>query len=347
MPAAAKTAPTSPAIPIATPPLGSNPSFGCSLLSPLIPSSTTSGVFMCSRKTGSSTGLAIQSRIRFCLNDWVEQYRSTGKERDAETGLDYFGARYFSGAQGRFTSADPKQMTARHLTSPQKWNKYSYVQNNPLARIDPDGLDDYKVFITANAANPGGWDNAKQVLESRGHTLQVFTGGEATLERFVSARSDPGARVVFVGHSIGPSIDSDRTGIRLGDNGVLEGKIAQKQPLGGTPGAPWDAGSAKSNTVALFACQSADIANDYSGTNFFGMFSGTDHVTDLATMGSTAFAFVVADALARPADGAQPNTFVGPLDPLASANGVLAGSPLKMNEGDRLVQYPAQEVKQQ
>lgn len=30
----------------------------------------------------------------------------TGKERDAETGLDYFGARYFSGAQGRFTSPD-------------------------------------------------------------------------------------------------------------------------------------------------------------------------------------------------------------------------------------------------
>ncbi|MEO8660108.1 MAG: RHS repeat-associated core domain-containing protein, partial [Bryobacteraceae bacterium] len=31
----------------------------------------------------------------------------TGKERDAETGLDYFGARYFSGAQGRFTTPDP------------------------------------------------------------------------------------------------------------------------------------------------------------------------------------------------------------------------------------------------
>jgi RHS repeat-associated protein len=30
---------------------------------------------------------------------------STGKERDAETGLDYFGARYYSGAQARFTSA--------------------------------------------------------------------------------------------------------------------------------------------------------------------------------------------------------------------------------------------------
>jgi RHS repeat-associated protein len=33
----------------------------------------------------------------------------TGKERDAETGLDFFGARYFSGAEGRFTSPDRQQ----------------------------------------------------------------------------------------------------------------------------------------------------------------------------------------------------------------------------------------------
>src|ERR1044071_483612 len=30
-----------------------------------------------------------------------------GKERDAETGLDYFGARYYRGASGRFLSVDP------------------------------------------------------------------------------------------------------------------------------------------------------------------------------------------------------------------------------------------------
>jgi RHS repeat-associated protein len=35
----------------------------------------------------------------------------TGKERDAETGLDYFGARYFSGVQGRWTSPDPVNVT--------------------------------------------------------------------------------------------------------------------------------------------------------------------------------------------------------------------------------------------
>jgi RHS repeat-associated protein len=271
----------------------------------------------------------------------------TGKERDAETGLDYFGARYFSAVQGRFTSADPKQYTKRHLASPQKWNKYAYVQNNPLASIDPDGLDDYKVFITANVANPGGWDQAKQVLESRGHTLQVFVGGEATLKRFTDARSDRNARVVFVGHSIGPDIDSARNGVKLGDDGVVVGNTAQQQPLGGIPGAPWDAGPAKANTVALFACQSADLASSYSGANFLGMSSGTDHVTDFLTLGKAAFSFVAADALARPADGAPPSTLIGPLDdPAASANAVVRASPFKIDEGDRVVQIP-KEVKQQ
>ncbi len=55
----------------------------------------------------------------------------TGKERDAETGLDYFGARYYSGAQGRFTSPD-KPFADQHVENPQTWNLYAYGRNNPL-----------------------------------------------------------------------------------------------------------------------------------------------------------------------------------------------------------------------
>ncbi len=64
----------------------------------------------------------------------------TGKERDSETGLDYFGARYFSGAQGRFTTPDPLMASAK-ASNPQSWNRYAYVFNNPLRHIDPDGLE--------------------------------------------------------------------------------------------------------------------------------------------------------------------------------------------------------------
>ncbi len=60
-----------------------------------------------------------------------------GKERDAETGLDYFGARYLSSAQGRFTSPDP---IGGRLANPQSLNKYAYVLNNPLKFIDPTGM---------------------------------------------------------------------------------------------------------------------------------------------------------------------------------------------------------------
>jgi len=78
-------------------------------------------------------------------------WRFTGKERDNTGGaaeLDYFGARYFSGAQGRFTSPDPHNIIteassgeefASFISNPQNWNKYAYVTNNPLSMTDPDG----------------------------------------------------------------------------------------------------------------------------------------------------------------------------------------------------------------
>ena len=56
----------------------------------------------------------------------------------AETGLDYFGARYFSGAQGRFTSPDTP-LIDQFLDDPQSWNLYAYARNNPLKYVDRTG----------------------------------------------------------------------------------------------------------------------------------------------------------------------------------------------------------------
>jgi RHS repeat-associated protein len=67
--------------------------------------------------------------------------RFTGKERDAETGLDYFGARYYAARDGRFTTADPAMTVEDNLVDPQRWNRYAYVRNNPLRYTDPDGRD--------------------------------------------------------------------------------------------------------------------------------------------------------------------------------------------------------------
>jgi RHS repeat-associated protein len=74
----------------------------------------------------------------FWSNDGIRQ-QFTQKERDVETGLDYFLARYCSSTQGRFTSPDPTLLSVNGF-NPQTWNRYTYVLNNPLAYVDPLGL---------------------------------------------------------------------------------------------------------------------------------------------------------------------------------------------------------------
>ena len=63
-----------------------------------------------------------------------------GRDRHAETGLDYFGARYYGSAQGRFTSPDAP-FADQHPEDPQSWNLYTYGRNNPLRYFDPTGMD--------------------------------------------------------------------------------------------------------------------------------------------------------------------------------------------------------------
>jgi len=69
-------------------------------------------------------------------------HRFTGKERDAETGLHYFGARHYDANLGRFISIDPALISGRPastLTIPQQHNFYAYAINNPYRYVDPDG----------------------------------------------------------------------------------------------------------------------------------------------------------------------------------------------------------------
>jgi len=73
----------------------------------------------------------------------------TGKERDSESGLDYFGARHYSSASARFMSADPVRLNLKHLITPQKWNKYAYTVNNPLRYFDPNGEEEVEIQFRA------------------------------------------------------------------------------------------------------------------------------------------------------------------------------------------------------
>ena len=74
-----------------------------------------------------------------------QHYRFTGKERDTESGNDYFGARYYASSMGRFTSPDwsatADTIPYAELDNPQSFNLYGYVVNNPLGWVDTDGHD--------------------------------------------------------------------------------------------------------------------------------------------------------------------------------------------------------------
>jgi RHS repeat-associated protein len=75
--------------------------------------------------------------------DSSNNYKFTGKERDPETGLDDFGARYYNSSLGRFTTPDwdgkPTAVPYSSFGDPQTLNLYSYVENGPLNKVDADG----------------------------------------------------------------------------------------------------------------------------------------------------------------------------------------------------------------
>ena len=81
-------------------------------------------------------------------SDFGTDYKFTGQEEDEETGLYYYGARYYNPEVGRFMGQDPAVYDERvfdMLRNPQMFNSYSYVLNNPIKYTDPSGEEAYEV----------------------------------------------------------------------------------------------------------------------------------------------------------------------------------------------------------
>lgn len=82
-------------------------------------------------------------------------YKFTGKERDSESGLDNFGARFDASSIGRFMTPDwaakPVTVPYANFGNPQSLNLYSYVENNPTTLGDPDGHGDDKIVCGEGA----------------------------------------------------------------------------------------------------------------------------------------------------------------------------------------------------
>jgi len=132
----------------------------------------------------------------------------TGKQRDTETasfpggsdGLDDFSARYNSSSLGRFISVDPANFGAVD-ESPQTWNMYSYVANNPLNATDPNGLD--CIYINNDTGqyegfNRGDCDNSTEEKANTGHyvngTVDTITTTTGDANGVVTGYSGTGSK---------------------------------------------------------------------------------------------------------------------------------------------------------
>ena len=142
-------------------------------------------------------------------------YKFTGKERDAESGLDYFGARYYASTMGRFSSTDPKGLGLRHLLNPQKLNKYSYVLNNPLSLFDPNGMEEititYRTFIPAQSFRFMGSNFSG---DGRGFSTAANASSRTsiTVKLETDASKRPGNPIISATSSAGPSQRLDDRG---------------------------------------------------------------------------------------------------------------------------------------
>jgi RHS repeat-associated protein len=121
-------------------------------------------------------GIASQN----CTSGLVDlnHYLFTGKERDAETGDDYYGARYYASGLARYTSADwsakPVPVPFAFFGNPQTLNLYSYVKNNPLSSFDDDGHVTIEVKYNPLAV---GSNHSFIVMTDRDGTQTVFRAG--------------------------------------------------------------------------------------------------------------------------------------------------------------------------
>ena len=146
----------------------------------------------------------------------ANRYKFTGKERDSESLNDYFGARYLSGGQGHFMSAD-ESFLDQQARNPQSWNLYSYVRNNPLRNTDPTGRwcvwednthDDSAKNGGASqgdcTAQGGHWDSSETIagMDEKGNVTSTVDprgnyscyGGDATCNFITgSFHTNPGA----------------------------------------------------------------------------------------------------------------------------------------------------------
>lgn len=202
---------------------------------------------------GEELGAGIGQRTQamgYSSGDLTRQ-KFTSKERDNESGLDYFGARYYSAAQGRFTSvdlfdpvlgkqgADDKEKAEKefrkYLGQPQHWNRYPYALNNPLRYVDPDGFGETVVVALTIV-----WDKDAHYTDEEKEEIKRRYIAEAK-ETFKNI--DITFVVVSEGEGTATNLANDRRTVKGYDENNLNVFFTKKSDLPSTEVTRYDQGT--------------------------------------------------------------------------------------------------------
>lgn len=298
--------------------------------------------------------------LGFGADDGLRQ-KFTAKERDDETGLDYFGARYYSSHHGRFTSVDPLPVTKECFVNPQRWNVYSYVNNNPLVATDPTGGDgqgsggDKVITVvlemtlkdrnTKESPKYGDipapdWQKTKTEIAGSGYQLNLIgpqeVTGEPGLPASPSIRADAfesalknSEVVIYVDHGLFSEGDTP-VAIQVGDT-----LYASDKSMDANTGAEGSKPDANAAVVGNFSCNSSARSNYFNptgqGTQVLITVNGTkDGASAVGTLEKAANAFARVYASTKGDINAKVAAGV------AAAQNVFNRSRVPTDEGDKI-----------
>ncbi len=192
-------------------------------------------------------------------NPAIARHKYTGQEGDGETGLYYYGARYYDPSIGRFISADT---IVPGPANPQALNRYSYVLNNPLLYTDPTGhfsLDSFLKSVFTGAVFGGVfWLTDNPVLA--GVAAGAVAGG----------LSGGGVEGIVVGAAFGGSLGGLGGGVNAtwayGGYVMLGAGAVASTATGGLDGLAYYAGAIAGAHAAGYAMADYSEVGGTSGT---------------------------------------------------------------------------------
>jgi RHS repeat-associated protein len=212
-----------------------------------------------------------------CTPHFVHLYLFTGKERDTESGNDYFGARYYASTVGRFMNPDwsarVEPVPYSKLDDPQSLNLYAYVGNNPLGAVDENGhapsapVEDGSMDAWLRANGNGAMANAvagiEPVAQQQTDNKPVGSTTVGSLEKTMTHEDG----------SLSTQKGGDPTELEKGKtalaNAIINGAESKHPPLVATPTVPASSQDAQIMRDA-YTNRANGGADPVNGRTFYG-----------------------------------------------------------------------------